>query len=463
MTMRFSSSPLLRTAILLAAALPLTLGRAVRQPRAEDPFYQPPAGFESQAPGAILRSRPIIASFFTFIPDPIEAYQILYRTTAVDGSAIATVTTVFKPLFAKTDRFITYDNAYDSSCPDCSPSRAYQLGSNPVDAIASFEFLAVQLYLLSGYIVSAPDYEGPDAAFTACLLSGMGVLDSMRAVINFGDTLGLSDNPMIAGVGYSGGGLATGWAAAMHPAYAPELPVKAWMAGGVPANLTAILEFIDGTVTSGFAPVAIAGLLKPSAYGAELQPVFDKIATPLGQQAIQLADTQCVEFPLLAYPFQSILGTKFQTLGPGLITEPTVSAILKRSTLGINKTETPSAPVMLYHAQSDEIVPYPPTAELNEAWCNNGATVKFTNYAAGGHGTTAALGFIDAMNFAKDAFAGKIAPGCTKNTVLADQLNPLALGVALEPEVVGLINWIAAMGEKDANWLNGIKTGKPIL
>ncbi|MGH7964151.1 MAG: lipase family protein, partial [Candidatus Binatia bacterium] len=357
----------------------------------------------------------------------------MYRTTAVNGSAIATVTTVFKPLFAKTDRFITYNNAYDSSCIDCSPSRAYKLGSNPVSAIASFEFLAIQVYLLSGYIVSAPDYEGPDAAFTPGYLSGMGVLDSMRAVLNFGDSLGLSDNPMIAGVGYSGGGLATGWAAAMQPSYAPELPLKAWMAGGIPANLTAILEFIDGTVFSGFAPIAIAGMLKPSAHGAELKPLFDRIATPLGQEAIDLANKQCVEVPLIAYPFQSILGTEFQTLGRGLLSEPTIGPILKRNTLGVNKTETPSVPVMMYHGQPDEIVPYAPAAALNEAWCNYGASIKFTDYAAGGHGTTAALGFVDALNFAKDAFAGKIAPGCTKRTVLNEQLSPLALGLNLEP------------------------------
>lgn len=49
----------------------------------------------------------------------------------------------------------------------------------------------------------------------------MGVLDSMRAVSNFGSSLGLTtDKPSIVGAGYSGGGLATAWAAALNHVYA---------------------------------------------------------------------------------------------------------------------------------------------------------------------------------------------------------------------------------------------------
>ena len=73
-----------------------------------DPFYKPPSGFENQAPGSILRSRKIATAYFGLIPNPVQAWQLLYRTTAIDGSAIATVTTVFKPLNAKKDRFVSF-------------------------------------------------------------------------------------------------------------------------------------------------------------------------------------------------------------------------------------------------------------------------------------------------------------------------------------------------------------------
>lgn len=132
---------LFRLLTVVTLALNLVDGRTVPQSRATipsaDPFYKPPAGFESTKPGAILRQRRIVAGFFGLIPDPIEAHQLLYRTTAIDGSAIATVTTIFVPLFAKRDRFVSFHTAYDSSATICNPSYNYQLGAVPLDLISS--------------------------------------------------------------------------------------------------------------------------------------------------------------------------------------------------------------------------------------------------------------------------------------------------------------------------------------
>merc|ERR1712096_391606 len=149
-----------------------------------DPFYRPDAGFESQPPGAILRSRKIASAYFGLVPNPVDSYQLLYRTTAVDGSAIAAVTTVFKPSLAKLDRFVSFHTAYDGAARDgkCDPSYSYQLISPQASLISSAEFLLLQAFVLDGNIVSSPDYEGPDAAFGAGRLAGMSVLDSMRAV-----------------------------------------------------------------------------------------------------------------------------------------------------------------------------------------------------------------------------------------------------------------------------------------
>lgn len=411
-----------------------------------------------------MRSRRIIASFFGLIPDPVEAFQILYRTTSINGSAIATVTTVFKPLVHKKDRFIAYNTALDSSGDGCNPSHAFQLGSGVIPGITTTsgaELLRIQLYLLKGYVVSIADYEGPDTSWISGHLTAMGVLDSMRAVSRF-KTLGLNNNPGIVGTGYSGGGFATAWAAAIHPVYAPELPVKGWMAGGVPADLEANFRFLDNTVASGFLFAGLAGLLKPSAYGAQLQPIVDKYITPKGQQALALANRVCAVPILLAYPFQSLLGTKYQSLGPELFNIPIVKEVFHNNTLGVYKAETPTAPILMYHGTLDEIVSYPPAEAAKNAWCENGATVRFIEYAAGAHGTTGVLGSVEASRFLDEAFDGEIEAGCTSKTVSDHSLNPLALGLLLEPVVVGLINALVTAGPRDANWINGIKTGNPI-
>lgn len=426
--------------------------RGLPKPPSSDPFYQPPAGFESQEPGTILRSRTISAAFLGLIPDPVEAYQLLYRTTAINGSAIATVTTIFKPLFPKTDRFVSFHTAYDSSATICNPSYNYQLGAPQTDMISSAEQFILQAYLLLGYIVASPDYEGPEAAFSPGHLEGMGVLDGMRAVSNFQDSLGLSSaNPMIVGTGYSGGAIATGWAASLQPSYAPELDIKGWVQGGTPSNLTGTLLFIDDTLFSGFIPAAVAGLAMPSAYGAELAPLLNRILTPNGRTKLEYAKSHCAVADLIEFPEMSLFSTSIQTLGRGLLYNPTVHSILSQNTMAVNKDETPTAPVFVYHATQDEIIPYSNASTMVDSWCNYGADVKFTTYGNGGHATTEVIALTDAIQFVEAAFSGTTDSGCSRNTELASILNPIALGVELEPILTMLLEVLATAGTADSN------------
>lgn len=424
-----------------------------------DPFYDPPAGFESEEPGAILRTRKVATAYFGLIPNPVQAWQLLYRTTAIDGSAISTVTTVFKPLLAKKDRFVSFHTAYDGAARSgiCNPSYNYRLLAPQIDLISSVEFLLLQAFVLDGNIVSSPDYEGPDAAFGAGRLAGTGVLDSMRAVANFRDTLGFNtDNPAVVGYGYSGGGIATGWAASLQPTYAPELAIKGWATGGTPANLTGTAALIDGTLFAGFLPQSLAGLSAPTAYGAQLTPIFDEILTPYGQGVLDLAEKICGVQNLATFAFQQIASTKVQDLGAQVFYEPTIADVLMRNTMGQNENETPTAPVYMFHAPPDEVIPYANATTLRDDWCGYGADVQFITVANGGHATTEVIGFPGAFKFVKDAFAGKIGSGCSEKTILDDSLSPLALGVSLEPILVQLLNAIAIAGRKDANILRDI-------
>ena len=453
---------LLPSVLLGAGALPLVSGRSLPRATApsSDPFYQPPAGFESTEPGTILRSRSIVASFFGILIDPVEAYQLLYRTTAINGSAIATVTTIFKPLIgAKTDRIVSFQTAYDSSASQCDPSYNYQLGAPQSDLISAAEMLIIEAYLISGYIVASSDYEGPDTAFGPGRLSGMGVLDGIRAVSNYHSTLRLSSSsPMVVAVGYSGGGIATGWAASLQPTYAPEIDIKGWVSGGTPANLTGTALYIDGTIWSGFVLGVVDGLIKPSAYGALVQPLIASIVTPTGQAALDYAAANCAIADLLNFADKSIESTDFQSLGDRLWYDPTIASILLENTMGVNKNETPTAPVFMYHASQDEVVPYSNASALADAWCSDGASVKFTTFGNGGHVTTEVVAIVDALTFVGSAFAGTTAKGCSRNTELSSDLNPLALGIELEPVLVALLQVLLVAGEGDSNIMNNLQT-----
>lgn len=440
-----------------APASPRTVGRRQGVPvPANDPFYTPPAGYQNTQPGTVLNSRTISASFLSDIPDPVEAWQVLYRTTAINGTPIATVTTVFKPwLFAKTDRFISYQTAYDSSDTACDPSYNYRLGSMVNNIETDGEFLEIELLLLSGYIVASPDYEGPDAAFSAGPLEGMGVLDGIRAVNNFGSTIGFSTaTPMVVGVGYSGGAIATGWAASLQPTYAPELNMMGWAQGGTPANLTSTMQLIDDTEWSGFLPAAVAGLTAPSAFGSLLLPTLDKYITAYGTSAITYSQTHCFTDDLLKYAFTSVLSTNFQTLGAALLYEPAVQDVFAANVMGANETETPSVPTLVYHAAQDEIIPYSGAVDLVNRWCSRDASVKFSTYEKGGHVTTLLLGIPEVFSFIGDAFEGNAFSGCSTNSYLSSDLDVIGLAVELEPILSKVIELLGrlALGE------NGLTT-----
>ncbi|KAJ5928954.1 hypothetical protein N7466_007910 [Penicillium verhagenii] len=457
-SVRLAMAAFMALMLALVSAYPASLSvpqayrsRGLPEAPSVDPFYQPPAGFESEEPGTILRQRSISVAFLGLIPDPVEAYQLLYRTTAINGSAIATVTTIFKPTIPKTDRFVSFHTAYDSAATICDPSYNYQLGAAQTDIISSAEQLLLQVYLLLGYIVVSPDYEGPDAAFGPGRLAGMGVLDSMRAVSNF-DALGLSSaKPMIVGTGYSGGAIATGWAASLQPSYAPELNIKGWAQGGTPANLTGTMLFIDDTTFSGFLPPAVAGLSAPSAYGASLNPVLDEILTSEGRSIVETAQTVCAVEDILNFADKSLFSTSIQSLGDNLLYETTIQSILQKCSMGVTETETPTAPVFVYHASQDEIIPYANASTLVDSWCKYGADVKFTTFANGGHATTEVIGLPDTINFVEAAFAGTTQSGCSSNTELASLLNPIALGVELEPILTKLLEVLTTLGTSDSN------------
>lgn len=419
-----------------------------------DDFYAPAPGYKNAKNGAVLKSRQVVIGILGLIPEPVEAYQIQYRTESVNKTAITSVTTVMKPLFAQTDKFVSFHTAEDSNGPQCAPSYTYRVGADQESVIVTAENLILQAYLLQGYIVSSPDYEGPEGAFSAGKLSGTGVLDSIRAVKNFGKQIGMSSQPSVVGVGYSGGGIATGWAAGLQPTYAPDLTrnIKGWSSGGTPANLTAVVELIDGSVWAGFLPDAIVGLSAPSAYGAIINPVLDRVTTAFGKQSLAFAKANCAVADLGNFAFKKVQSTEFQTLGDRFLYDPTISALVNNQTMGVDPSLRPTAPILIYHSQNDEIIPFAPAEKLADTWCSQGSAVQFINLANGGHVTGELAGVVLGVQFTNDAFAGRVSTkGCSKKSELTSILNPLALGAALEPILFQLIELLGTAGENDSN------------
>lgn len=185
-------------------------------PPLQDPWYTAPDGFESAKPGDVLRIREAPGNLTSLASNCSAAYNILYRTTNSQYKPDWAVTTVFVPV-TESPALLSYQIPYDSVFLDASPSYALYTS----DGVRSLRDISTGLS--SGWFVNVPDYEGPLASFTAGVQSGHATIDSIRAAFNANETLGLDVNARYAMWGYSGGALASEWAAELAVQYAPEV------------------------------------------------------------------------------------------------------------------------------------------------------------------------------------------------------------------------------------------------
>jgi hypothetical protein len=86
-------------------------------------------------------------------------------------------------------------------------------------------------------------------------MSGYATLDGVRATLNAADLYDLPEDPYYAVWGYSGGALASEWAAELQVDYAPELDFAGAALGGLTPNVTSVLVTINGKLSAGLAPV----------------------------------------------------------------------------------------------------------------------------------------------------------------------------------------------------------------
>lgn len=88
-------------------------------------------------------------------------------------------------------------------------------------------------------------------------MSGYATLDAVRVTLNSADLYGLPEDSLYATWGYSGGALATEWAAELQADYAPELEFAGSAMGGLTPNVTSVLISINRQISAGLAPVSL--------------------------------------------------------------------------------------------------------------------------------------------------------------------------------------------------------------
>ncbi len=358
----------------------------------QDPFYTAPADIASYQPGQVVGSRPVPNVTVEGVSVPLDAWQISYRTNDSNNQPEMAVTTLVVPQTAWTGQgarpAVSLQAPEDSLGTQCAPSYVLATGQD-VEEVG----LAAEL-LLANWAVAFPDFEGPKSVFMAGPQAGHAVLDGIRAVKNF-DTDGVGPANPWAVDGYSGGAEATGWAAQLQPSYAPDVPLVGAAIGGTPAGPTAVAQFMDGGLFSGFEFAAAEGIATEFP-----QAGIQALLNSRGVQDFATIDGECETTILAQFPLRSL---NQDTTVSDPLNVPSVAAVLQQNTLGAT---APATPVYDYHADTDEIIPVGQDNTLVDNWCSQGATVQEVRDLIGEHSEEAVARETSVQLFLAARFAG---------------------------------------------------------
>jgi alpha-beta hydrolase superfamily lysophospholipase len=397
------------------------LVRGVRpQLPSDDPFYEPPTGYQHADPGTVLRSRDVELAFMGLIPQRVRATQLLYRTADMHGKPDAAATTVIVPaerVPAAVTPVISYQCAIDAVTSRCFPSYALRRHAHATGAVAQFEFLLVAACLAEGWAVSVPDHEGRLGMWGAPYEPGYHVLDGVRAALS-SKRLGLSSDAPIGLWGYSGGGLASAWAAEMSGSYAPELNVVGAVLGSPVGDLGHTFRRLNGTLMSGLPALVVAAL-------AHIYPDLDRIiqqhATEEGKVLLQRLHTMTTTEAiirmakkdmgdLLDLPLEQILGS------------PEVQHVFADIKLGV---AVPTPPVLIVQAVHDQLISVGDIDELADTYKSGGASVTYHRDMFSEHMLLHPMSAPMALRWLIDRFAGKPVSEHMVRTKWPTLLNPM--------------------------------------
>jgi len=360
---------------------PQWIGRAPHEPLAagtrpivpdRDPFYRPPAGFEHAEPGTVLRSRDVELAFLGLIPQRVTATQLLYRTTDRNGAPEATATTVIVPAERAPHRpcpLVSYQCAIDAVTARCFPSYALRRHAHALGALPQLEFLLVAAAIAEGWAVSIPDHEGVHGSWGTPYEPGYRVLDGVRAALGH-EQLGLSATAPVGLWGYSGGGLATAWAAEVCGRYAPELDIVGAVLGSPVGDLGHTFRRLNGTIYSGLPATVVAAL-------AHVYPDLDRIvqehATETGKAMlarIEKMTTMHAVLRLVKMDMANLVDCPLEEL----LDSPEVQHVFADIKLG---TAAPVPPVLIVQAVHDRIVSVDDIDALADTYSAGGGHVTY--------------------------------------------------------------------------------------
>lgn len=260
----------------------------------------------------------------------------------------------------------------------CDSSNALQEGFSIQrenhDIVAPYEAMSIAKHLKRGAAVIITDYHrNPQGRqeYVDNISSGQSLLDAASAALSLGDN---SKESPIALIGYSQGGAATAAAAERASIYAPELNIVAAAAGGIPSDLRAVLNSVDGTPLSGVLAMALTGILDKD---PEIRDyLYDRELTPEYTKAVETSQNVCTGGLIANTGFkQTTTWTQDGVTLNELINQyPAFVRELDRQKIGKLK---PSMPVLLFHGTHDDVIPLEQALSVRDLWLEKGTDLTY--------------------------------------------------------------------------------------
>ncbi|QZT64690.1 lipase family protein [Mycolicibacterium austroafricanum] len=386
---------------------------------AKDDFYEPPAGFEHARPGTVLHSRDVELAFLGVIPQKFTATQLLYRTTDLNGEAQAAVTTVVVPTERTSDGplpIVSYQCAIDAVASRCFPSYALRRGAKALGSFAQFEFLLVAAALAEGWAVSVPDHEGTSGMWGAPHEPGYHVLDGVRAALNHGP-FGLASDAPVGLWGYSGGGLASAWAAEVQDAYAPELNVVGAVLGSPVGDLGHTFRRLNGSIYAGLPALVVAALTH---IYPDLHRVIQEHATEDGKVTLERIEKMTTAHAMISLAGRDMAHMIDRPLEEILLS-PEVQHVFDSIKLG---TAAPKVPLLIVQAVHDRIISVDDIDALTETYTSGGASVTYHRDMFSEHLLLHPMSAPMTLRWLRDRFAGRPLRTHISRTKWPTLLNP---------------------------------------
>ncbi|MFF7791472.1 lipase family protein [Streptomyces sp. NPDC007991] len=349
-------------------------------------FYTPPAQLPATN-GALIRHEPLPLGLSLPGLDgrtlPGTATRLMYKSTDSDGQAVA-VTGVYIEPSAKWEGdgprpLVAVASGTMGQGDQCAPSLGLQhpLTVSGQTLSVGYDNMAIYRLLATGAAVVVTDYVGLGATdrlhtYVNRLDEGHAVLDAVRAARALPGT-SLTSGSRVGLYGYSEGGGATASAAELQATYAPDVHLAGTYAGAPPADLTAVMKGIDGSVLAAALGWAINGFVQ--AY-PDMRAAAEANLNDAGRKALADTSTMCIGDAMLGYGFsRSSTWTKSgKSVAEIIAADPRSQAILDEQRIGTLK---PNGPVRVATGIQDDIVPHAQARRLAVDWCRKDGNVTY--------------------------------------------------------------------------------------